>query len=98
VITTRLPIADLADYAGTSAIRRDPEHCPAMPAQKCFEHLQSRETKRNYSAPATSFGAIAPLTLLASYLTDAYGGDIRLRTEAGRTNKGTAGSGIDLSS
>jgi len=37
VITTRMPVADIADHERTSAPRRDLEQYPAMQVRSCFE-------------------------------------------------------------
>jgi hypothetical protein len=59
VITTRLPVADIADHERTSAPRRD------------LDQLSSDEFS----------GHCLALTLLGSYLTDAYHADIHRRSE-----------------
>ena len=59
VITTRTPVADIADHERTSALRRD------------LDQLSSDEFS----------GHCLALTLLGSYLTDAYNGDIHRRSE-----------------
>ena len=61
VITTRTPVADIADHERTSAIRRD--------------EAELRGASDQFG------GHCLALTLLGSYLTDAYNGDIRRREE-----------------
>jgi hypothetical protein len=51
VITTRLPIADLADYAGTSAIRRDPEQLSGDAGAKLLRALGVKGKEAEYLFP-----------------------------------------------
>jgi len=82
VITTRLAIADLADHAGTSALRRDLEQLSSDAGAKLLRALGIKEVRRSCEVPVTSFrGHGLALTLLGSYLTDAYDGDIRFLRE-----------------
>jgi hypothetical protein len=85
VITARLPIADVAAHEHTSVPRRDLEQrtsSPAMPVQSCFERWASEEMKAELRSASDEFsGHCLALTLLGSYLTDAYNGDIRCRKE-----------------
>src|SRR6201987_4521429 len=82
VITTRMPVADLSDHEGTSAIRRDLEQLPSDAGAKVLRALgikgDEAELRR---ASDESSGHCLALTLLGSYLTDAYNGDIRRRKE-----------------
>ena len=53
-----------------------------MLAQNCSERLASRGMKRSCEVDSEEFGGhCLALTLLGSYLTDAYNGDIRCRKE-----------------
>lgn len=82
VITTRLPIADIADHERTSAPRRDLEHLSSDAGAKLLQALGVKghdDELRNASNEFDGHGLA--LTLLGSYLTDAYGGDVRRRTE-----------------
>jgi serine/threonine protein kinase/predicted ATPase len=82
LITTRLPVADLGDHEGTSALRRDLEQLSSEAGAKLLRALgvQGHETELR-SASDESSGHCLALTLLGSYLTDAYNGDIRCRKE-----------------
>jgi serine/threonine protein kinase len=82
LITTRLPVADLADYAGISAIRRDLEQLPSDAGAKLLRALGVREDEAELRRASDEFsGHCLALTLLGSYLTDAFDGDIRFRKE-----------------
>jgi len=59
VITTRLPVADLADHSGTSALRRDLEHLSSDSGAKLLQALGVMEMKQNCEVQATNSVAIA---------------------------------------
>jgi serine/threonine protein kinase len=82
VITTRLPVADLADHAATSALRLDLEQLSSSAGAKLLRALGvsgHEEELRNASDEFS--GHCLALTLLGSYLTDAFNGDIGFRKE-----------------
>ena len=82
VITTRTPVADLADHTGTSALRRDLEHLSNDAGAKLLRALGVKGHEAELRSTSDEFsGHCLALTLLGSYLTDAYHGDIRLRKE-----------------
>jgi tetratricopeptide (TPR) repeat protein len=82
VITTRLPVADLADHAGTSALRRDLEQLSSDAGAKLLQALGVKGHESELRSASDEFsGHCLALTLLGSYLTDAYRGDIRFRKE-----------------
>jgi serine/threonine protein kinase/predicted ATPase len=82
VITTRLPVADLADHAGTSALRRDLEQLSSEAGAKLLRALGVKGHEAELRTTSDEFsGHCLALTLLGSYLTDAYDGDIRCRKE-----------------
>jgi serine/threonine protein kinase len=82
VITTRLPVADLADHAGTSALRRDLEQLSSDAGAKLLRALGVKGSETELRSASDEFtGHCLALTLLGSYLTDAYNGDIRRRSE-----------------
>jgi hypothetical protein len=82
VITTRLPVADLADHAGTSALRHDLEHLSREAGAQLLGALGVKGPETELLAASEEFsGHCLALTLLGSYLTDAYSGDIRRRKE-----------------
>src|SRR6267378_417555 len=82
VITTRLPAADIADHEGTSALRRDLEHLSSDAGAKLLRALGVKGPDSELRSASDEFsGYCLALTLLGSYLTDAYNGDIRCRSE-----------------
>ena len=82
VITTRLPVADIADHERTSAPRRDLEHLSSDAGANLLRALGARGDQAELRSASDEFGGhCLALTLLGSYLTDAYDGDIRCRRE-----------------
>jgi NACHT domain len=82
VITSRLPISDIADHERTSAPRRDLEQLSGDAGAKLLRALGVRGTDDELRASSEEFGGhCLGLTLLGSYLSDAYNGDIRCRQE-----------------
>jgi predicted ATPase len=82
LITTRLPVADLADHAGTSALRRDLEQLSGNAGAKLLRALGVTGHDSELQSASDEFGGhCLALTLLGSYLTDAYNGDVRWRKE-----------------
>jgi serine/threonine protein kinase len=82
VITTRLPVADLADHAGTSALRRDLDQLSSDAGAKLLRALGVKGDEAELRSASDEFtGHCLALTLLGSYLSDAYRGDIRRRSE-----------------
>jgi hypothetical protein len=82
VITTRMPVADLSDHEGSSALRRDLEHLSSHAGAKLLRALGVKGDEAELRNASDEFsGHGLALTLLGSYLTDAYNGDIRSRNE-----------------
>ena len=82
VITTRTPIADIADYERTSALRRNLEQLSSDAGAKLLQTLGVRGDEAELRSASDEFrGHCLALTLLGSYLTDAYNGDVRQREE-----------------
>ena len=82
VISTRLPIADIADHEGVSTLRLDLEHLSNDAGAKLLRALGVKGTEAELRSASDEFdGHCLALTLLGSYLTDAYKGDIRCRKE-----------------
>jgi serine/threonine protein kinase len=82
VITTRTPVADLADHEGASALRRDLEQLSGDAGAKLLRALGVKGHEAELRSASEEFsGHCFTLTLLGSYLTDAYDGDIRCRSE-----------------
>jgi hypothetical protein len=82
VITTRLPVADIADHEGASALRLDLEQLSGEAGAKLLRALgvKGHETELRHASDQFDGHCLA-LTLLGSYLTDAYNGDIHCREE-----------------
>jgi hypothetical protein len=82
VITTRAPIADIGDHERTSALRRDLEHLSSDAGAKLLRALGVEGHEEELRNASDEFsGHCLALTLLGSYLSDAYNGDIRCRDE-----------------
>src|SRR3984893_1353731 len=82
VITTRLSIADIADHESTSALRRELEQLSGDSGAKLLRALGAKGPEAELRSASDEFsGHCLALTLLGSYLTDAYSGDIRCRKE-----------------
>jgi serine/threonine protein kinase/tetratricopeptide (TPR) repeat protein len=80
VITTRTPVADIADHEGTSVLRRDLEQLSSDAGAKVLRALGVKGDEEKLRRASDEFGGhCLALTLLGSYLTDAYHGDIRHR-------------------
>jgi len=78
VVTTRLPVADIAEHDGTSALRRELEQLSADAGAKLLRALGVKGHEAELRTASDEFdGHCLALTLLGSYLTDAYDGDIR---------------------
>ena len=85
VITTRLPVADIADHERGSAPRRNLEHLSNDAGAKLLRSLGVKGHEIELRSASDDFsGHCLALTLLGSYLTDAYNGDIRCREEVSR--------------
>jgi hypothetical protein len=82
VITTRTPITDIADYERSSSPRRSLEHLSNDAGAKLLRALGVQGDEAELRSTSDEFsGHCLALTLLGSYLTDAYHGDIRRREE-----------------
>jgi serine/threonine protein kinase len=82
VITTRTSVADIADHERTSALRRDLEQLSSDAGAKLLRALGVNGHEAELRSASNEFGGHCfALTLLGSYLTDAYNGDIRRRSE-----------------
>ena len=81
VITTRLPVADIAEHECASALRRDLEHLSSDAGVKLLRALGVKGVEEELRSASEEFaGHCLALTLLGSYLSDAYNGDIRCRS------------------
>jgi predicted ATPase len=85
VITTRLPVADIAAHYGTSVLRRELEQLSSNAGAKLLRALGVKGHESELLNASDEFGGhCLALTLLGSYLTDAYSGDIRRRKEVSK--------------
>src|SRR6202035_4820955 len=85
VITTRLPVADIADHERTSAPRLDLEQLSSDAGAKLLRALGAKGQEAELQSASGEFrGHCLALTLLGSYLSDAYNGDIRCRAEVSK--------------
>jgi len=82
IITTRLPVADIADHERASALRRELEQLSNDAGAKVLRALGVKGHEAELRSASEEFrGHCLALALLGSYLTDAYDGDIRFRSE-----------------
>jgi tetratricopeptide (TPR) repeat protein len=82
LVTTRLPVADIADHERRSALRRDLEQLSSDAGARLLRALGVKGDEAELQSASDEFsGHCLALTLLGSYLTDAYNGDIRCRKE-----------------
>ncbi|MFZ0506265.1 MAG: TIR domain-containing protein [Chthoniobacterales bacterium] len=82
LITTRTPIADIADHEGASALRLELEQLSSDAGAKLLRALGVKGHEAELQTTSDEFaGHCLALTLLGSYLTDAYDGDLRCREE-----------------
>jgi predicted ATPase len=82
VVTTRMPVADIADHEGTAAPRRELEQLSSEAGTQLLRALGVKGHEVELRNASEEFGGhCLALTLLGSYLTDAYNGDIRSRKE-----------------
>ena len=82
VITTRMPVADIGVRDGNSVLRRELEQLSSDAGARLLRALGVKGREKELRMASDDFsGHCLALTLLGSYLTDAYRGDIRCRRE-----------------
>jgi serine/threonine protein kinase len=82
VITTRIPVADISEHERATALRRDLEQLSKDAGARLLRALGVKGNEDKLRCASDEFsGHCLALTLLGSYLTDAYNGDIRCRKE-----------------
>src|SRR6516162_7237295 len=82
VIATRTAVADIAHHDGSSALRCDLEQLSSEAGEKLMRALGVEGDEAELRSASDAFsGHCLALTLLGSYLTDAYHGDIRRHEE-----------------
>jgi serine/threonine protein kinase/tetratricopeptide (TPR) repeat protein len=85
VVTTRIPVADIADHEHTSVLRRDLEQLSSDAGAKLLRALGVKGHEAELRSASDEFsGHCLALTLMGSYLADAYDGDIRYREEVSK--------------
>jgi serine/threonine protein kinase len=85
VITTRTPIADIADYERSSALRRDLEQLSSDAGAKLLRALGIEGDEQELRSTSDEFsGHCLALTLLGSFLSDAYNRDVDCRKEVSK--------------
>ena len=82
LITTRIPVADIADFERTSAQRRELEQLSGQAGAELLRAMGVKGDEEKLRSASKEFsGHCLALTLLGSYLSDAYNGDIRFLQE-----------------
>jgi serine/threonine protein kinase len=82
VITTRTLIADIAEHEGSAVLNRDLEQLSSDAGASLLRALGVKGDELELRKASDEFsGHCLALTLLGSYLTDAYDGDVRCRGE-----------------
>ena len=82
VTTTRMAVADIVDHERGSVLRRDLEQLSSDAGAKLLRALGVKGHDAELHSASDEFsGHCLALTLLGSYLTDAYNGDIRRSKE-----------------
>jgi len=84
VISTRLPVTDLEHFQGSTARRINLEHLSPQAGAEILKAQGLKGDQAELEQAASDFGGHAlALTLLGSFLSDAYDGDVRRRSEVG---------------
>jgi hypothetical protein len=82
VITTRIRVADISDFERSSAQRRELEQLPDEAGAELLRAMGVKGSEKKLRSASKEFsGHCLALTLLGSYLSDAYTGDIRFLQE-----------------
>jgi tetratricopeptide (TPR) repeat protein len=85
VITTRLEVDDIKDFIGNSVHNITLDYLSPDAGIELLEHLGVNGTPEELKQASSEFGYHAlALTLLGSYLTVVYGGDVRKRDRIAR--------------
>ena len=82
LISTRLPVADLSEFEGSTFRQIKLEHLAPEAGAQILKAQGVKGDEDELEQASREFGGHSlALTLLGSYLSDVYGGDIRLRDE-----------------
>jgi serine/threonine protein kinase/tetratricopeptide (TPR) repeat protein len=85
VITTRTLVADIAEHDGSAVLNRDLEQLSSDAGANLLRALGVKGDEVELGKASDEFsGHCLALTLLGSYLTDAYNGDVRCCSEVSR--------------
>ncbi len=85
VITTRIPVADIADHERTTAFRHNLEELSSDAGARLLRALGVAGDEEELRRASDEFsGHCLALTLLGSFLSDAYNGDIHCRKEVSK--------------
>ena len=85
LITTRQPVTDLADHERTSVWRQNLEQLSDDAGAQVLRALGVKGRSAELRSASREFGGhCLALTLLGSYLTDVYSGDIRYRRDVSK--------------
>ena len=82
LISTRLPVTDLADFEGSTFRQINLEHLSPQAGAEILKALGVKGSEDELEQASREFGGHSlALTLLGSYLSDVYDGDVRRRGE-----------------
>jgi tetratricopeptide (TPR) repeat protein len=82
LISTRVPVTDLSSFEGSTATRINLEHLSPEAGAQVLTAQGVKGTQAELEQASTDFdGHSLALTLLGSYLSDVYNGDVSRRTE-----------------
>lgn len=82
LISTRVAVTDLNSFEDSTATRIDLEHLSPEAGAQVLRAQGVKGTQAELEQASTEFdGHSLALTLLGSYLSDVYGGDVKRRTE-----------------
>jgi len=92
VITTRVPVADVAGRTGVSVV--DLEELPPSAGAELLRRLEVKGPEKELEKTSEEFGGHGlALTLLGTYLRDVCDGDVRRRREVPLLDEGTEQGG-----
>lgn len=84
VISTRLPVADLDEFEGSTVVRIDLDRLSPQAGAQLLRSLKVTGGDEDLEAASREFsGHSLALTLLGSYLSDVFDGDIARRSDVG---------------
>jgi tetratricopeptide (TPR) repeat protein len=88
IITTRLEVDDIKDFIGTAVENKHLEHLSDEAGMELLKHLGVKGTDNEIKKVVRDFGGHAlALTLLGTYLSKVYKGDVRKRDRIAKLTK-----------